>query len=194
MQAYLRFLLLICVAANAADAPATAASEPKRTLPIFDAHIHYNRAAWRPFDPRYVLELMRRAGVVGGLVGSWPNEGTVKLHDAFPKRFVPELCPYSAIRESHNWTKDPAVIPFLTKEVATGRYGGLGELHIYKQEAVDWAVVERVVRIAQTNNLFLHMHARADVIERLFKIVPDIRILWAHAGFYESYDPTWVMV
>ena len=167
-------------------AGAAVADAPARAMPIFDAHVHYNKAAWRVFDPPYVLQLMQRAGVVGGLVGSWPDDGTVKMHSAFPTRFIAELCPYRDLTDGRNWTRQPGVLRFFEERIATRRYQGLGELHIYNQNAVDWSVIAQVVGLARKNDLFLHIHARADVIERLFQISPDVRILWAHAGFYDG--------
>ena len=51
---------------------------------------------------------------------------------------------------------------------------------------MDWGVITKVLRLAEEHNLFLHIHARSDVIERLFGISPKVRILWAHAGFYDG--------
>jgi hypothetical protein len=160
-------------------------AEPK-PMPIFDSHIHYNRAAWRVFDPPYVLELLQRADVVGGLVGSWPDEGTIKLHSAFPDRFVAELCPYQELDDRENWSKKPGLLEFLAERIATGRYKGLGELHIMKRDDADWDVIAKVVGLAGQHGLFLHIHSGAEVVGRLFAIAPDVRILWAHAGFYEN--------
>jgi hypothetical protein len=174
-------LIILTVLASSADVTAQ-----ERQLPIFDSHIHYNRAAWRVFDPPYVLELLQRADVLGGLVGSWPDEGTVKLRAAYPDRFVAELCPYQELDDRENWSKKPRVLSFLAERIATGRYKGLGELHILKRSEVDWDMIAKVVALARQHELFLHIHAGADVIERLFAIAPDVRILWAHAGFYEG--------
>ena len=164
---------------------ATAAAQAKK-MPIFDAHIHYNKAAWVAFDPLYVREVLQRAGVVGGLVGSWPDEGTIRLHSAFPERFLAQLCPYTAIEDRRNWTRLPTIMRFFTERIATGRYKGLGELHILKQAEADWEIIGKTVALARAHNLFLHIHAGAAVIERLFAMAPDVRILWAHGGFSEK--------
>lgn len=180
-----RMIVSICITLMAlASSAATCAEE--RQLPIFDAHVHYNQDAWQVYDPPYVAELLQQAGVVGGLVGSWPDEGTVKLHAAFPDKFVAELCPYQELNDRERWSKKPGVLTFLGERLATGRYKGLGELHILKHSDADWAVIEKVVALAREHGLFLHMHAGADVIERLFAISPEVRILWAHAGFHDD--------
>lgn len=45
-------------------------------LPLFDAHLHYNREP-SPFYPlEDVLSLFRREGVTGILANSRPNDGT----------------------------------------------------------------------------------------------------------------------
>ena len=63
-------------------------------VPIFDAHMHYNRAAWKPYPIESVLELMDRGGVKTAFLSSTPNDGTIKLLQRAPDRFVPELRPY----------------------------------------------------------------------------------------------------
>ena len=179
-------LLFWCLNILLAAANLEAAAADQGPLPIFDSHIHYNGPARQLYDPPYLLEWLQQAGVVGGLVGSWPDEGTVQLSTSYPDRFVAELCPYQRLADRENWTLKPGVLEFLTERIATGRYKGLGELHILKRGETDWAVIEKVVALAHAHDLFLHIHARANIIERLFAIEPDVRILWAHAGFYDK--------
>ena len=41
------------------------------------------------------------------------------------------------------------------------------------------------LNIAVEQGLILHPHSDAAVVEALFKKRPELKILWAHAGFYE---------
>ena len=75
-----------------------------QTLPLFDAHMHYNRSAWSPFPPDVVLSMMDNNGVAMALVSSSPDEGTITLWQYAPKRIVPEMRPYNDQLGPHNWT------------------------------------------------------------------------------------------
>ncbi len=79
---------------------------------------------------------------------SCSRTGTVKLHAAHPDRFVAELCPYQELDDRENWSKKPRVLNFLAERIATGRYRGLGELHILKRSEVDLDVIAKVVALA----------------------------------------------
>ena len=43
--------------------------------------------------------------------------------------------------------------------------------------------MRRVIALAKQHKLLLHAHADGDAVERMFKIDPTARILWAHGGF-----------
>jgi hypothetical protein len=58
---------------------------------------------------------------------------------------------------------------------------GLGELHIFARDAHS-AVLEALVRIAVESDLVLMIHGDVQVIDRIFAIAPQARVLWAHLG------------
>jgi len=70
--------------------PATVGAQ----YPLFDAHIHYNRADWDAYTPERALSILARAGVRRALVSSTPDDGTLKLHERSPAGIVPALRPY----------------------------------------------------------------------------------------------------
>lgn len=176
-------LATLCPAAISAYISPVRSADP---IPLFDAHVHYNHPAWRVFDPPYVEEIFNRNGVTGALVGSTPDEGTLTLFKANPKRFIPELRPYREKVSAKNWTRDPGVVGYIRERLAKAPYAGIGEIHIYKVSEVDWEVVRQVAAIARENKIFLHVHSESPAIERIFALEPDITILWAHAGFYDK--------
>ncbi len=153
-------------------------------LPIYDMHVHYNEPAWRIFDPAYVKQLFDEARVTRILLGSWPDLGTQKLLKAHPAIVVPTFNPYREDVRAHNWTRYPErVLPYMRERLMQTNYAGIGEIHIYDVNGVDWKVIEKVVEIARKNKLFLHVHCEDDAIERLYAIDPGAEILWAHTGF-----------
>ena len=64
--------------------------EAAQSLPLFDAHMHYNRAAWSSYPPDVVLSMMDENGVAMALVSSTPDQGTITLWEYAPRHIVPE--------------------------------------------------------------------------------------------------------
>ncbi len=171
---------LASLAALSGAAPSGMAKEP---LPLYDMHVHYNAPAWRVFDPPYVKTLFKAAGIARALVGSTPDEGTQRLAKAHPATVVPMFTPYAGDITARNWTRHPdRVLPRMRDRLAKARYAGIGEIHIYDVKDVDWTTIGEVVEIARRRGLFLHVHSKADAIERLYAMAPDLTILWAHGG------------
>lgn len=172
-------LALLLVAA----APAGRAAEPA-TLPIFDAHLHYN---WepRPYYPlEKVLALFRQQNVSGILATSRPNDGTRALYEARPKGLwvVPFIRPYRVRADIQTWMDDPSIQDLIETEYQRGYYVGIGEFHLSGQAAATkW--VKRTVDFAVARNLYLHAHADDAALEILFAHNPQARIIWAHTGF-----------
>ena len=158
-------------------------------LPIYDMHVHYNQPAWAVFDPAYVKKLLNDAHVTRILLGSWPDLGTQKLLNAHPQLVVPTFNPYRGGIKADNWTRHPDhVLPYMRERLAKTTYAGIGEIHIYDVNDVDWKVIEQVVETARKNKLFLHVHSKEDAIERLYAIDPGATILWAHTGLGVSAE------
>ena len=54
------------------------ATRAESDLPLFDAHVHYNREAWEVLPPEAVITILDRAGVARALVSSTPDDGTLR--------------------------------------------------------------------------------------------------------------------
>jgi len=150
--------------------------------PVFDVHIHYSHDAWDAIPPERAIAKLREAGIVRALVSSSSDEGTQRLYAAAPDLVIPALRPYRRLGEQGTWLHDETVTAYLEKRLAHHRYAAIGELHLSGHEA-DLPVMRRVVQLAREHGLMLHVHSDAEAIERLFAQDPEIRILWAHAGF-----------
>jgi hypothetical protein len=155
---------------------------PAAELPVFDAHIHYSHDAWDVVPPKEAIALLRKGGVTRALVSSSSDEGTQKLHAEAPDLVIPELRPYRRRGDVGTWARDETVIAYLEDRLARYRYVAIGEFHLSGADA-ELPVVRRVVELAKQHGLMLHAHSDADAVTRLFRIDPDARILWAHAGF-----------
>ncbi len=151
-------------------------------LPIFDAHVHYNDDVWDVLTPKQAVTRLRQQGTVRALVSSSNDDGTQRLLTEAPDLVIPELRPYRNSGSRYGWYNDEAVLPYLEGRLKQHKYVAIGELHLDGAQA-DTAVVKRVVQLAKLHGLWLHVHADADAVRRIFRQDPGAKILWAHAGF-----------
>jgi Amidohydrolase len=153
------------------------------TAPVFDAHVHYNLDIGRPVSVERVFELWREAGIRGVLLTSRPNDGTRELLEKAPSEFktVAFARPYVTMSDVRTWFRDPAIYAMIERELARGIYAGIGEFHIYGRDA-DSDGFARFVRLAADRKLWLHAHCDDYVIERIFVLDPQARVIWAHTG------------
>ena len=165
---------------------AMAAGASADTLPIIDTHVHYSEPAWALMTPAQVVDLLEKSVVPQALVSSTPDTGTVALYEQDQARIVPFLRPYHAAIGPSVWAISPTVPAYLAERLKRPIYRGIGEIHLFNLADVDGAVVERTLKLALAQGLFLQVHSGAEVIERLFARQPTLRILWAHAGLTEA--------
>ena len=178
---------LLCAALLATALMAGGARAQSDRLPIFDAHVHYNLDIGRALSVPEVLETWRRAGIRGVLLTSRPNNGTRELLAAAPPEFraVAFARPYVVQSDVQTWFRDPAIYAMIERELARGIYIGLGEFHIYGRDA-DHEGFEQFMRLAARHKLWLHAHCDDYVIERIFTLYPNARVIWAHTGMGTS--------
>jgi hypothetical protein len=145
--------------------------------------VHYNLDIGRPVPVEQVFELWRQAGIRGVLLTSRPNDGTRELLAAAPPEFqaVAFARPYVVAADVRTWFRDPAILAMIQKELARGIYKGLGEFHIFGHDA-DSEGFGRFVALASQDRLWLHAHCDDYVIERIFALDADARVIWAHTG------------
>lgn len=122
-------------AAAGAALPGRAADE----LPLFDAHVHYSHDAWELVPPKQAVEILRKAGLKGVLVSSSNNKGTQMLLAEAPDLIVAELRPYRLRSDVSTWVRDPAIVRYMEERLARYRYVGIGEFHLYGEEATPGA-------------------------------------------------------
>lgn len=159
-----------------------------KDVPIFDAHIHYKKPAWLPYPPAAVISLMDKSGVAMGLVSSTPDQGTIQLWHHAPNRIIPELRPYRDRYGPYNWTKAPDVMAYFKGRLEKHKHKGLGEFHLHTLDPADEPLLRKIVALAKSRNIPLHVHSGAAPVELLFRLDPTITIIWAHAGMSEPAE------
>jgi hypothetical protein len=150
--------------------------------PIFDAHIHYNQPDWAIYSPADVFRFFAQGGVRWAMVSSTPDEGTLRLFEKDPQRIIPILRPYRTQSDMGPWMKDPSILLYVEKKLERGVYRGIGEFHISPGEVDSSAVVRGFALLAAERGIFLYAHTDETGIEKLLRLKPQVRILWAHAG------------
>jgi len=168
-----------------ADGDHAAIGEKVKDLPIFDAHVHYKEPAWGAYPVESIIELMDESGVAMGLVSSSPDEGTIMLWEYAPNRIVPELRPYHGSAGSSNWTKTEGMEEYLLKRLDTFPHEGIGEFHIHRLDTSDEPLFRKVIEMAKTRDIPLHVHSGPEPIRWLYSLDPDVKIIWAHTGLGE---------
>lgn len=178
----------LLVLASAAAAFALLITPTPRThavgadTPLFDAHVHWSENAHGEIPLERALAILDKAGVRMAAVSSTSDEATIKLYRANPQRVVPMLRPYRTRDDMGGWHKDASIPPYLVERLKLGVHKGIGEFHLYGEDAAS-AVMKEIVALAVSRNLILHAHADARAVEILFQHDARARVLWAHAGF-----------
>ena len=175
-------LLGTAIVVSPSDAAAQVAGED---LPIFDAHIHYNREDWGLYSVDEALALLDQAGVRKAFVSSTPDDGTLMLLERAPERIVPNLRPYRTPADQGTFARDPSIVPYLEERLAERQYRGIGEFHLLPGDAAQ-AVPADIAALAARRGLVLQVHADASVLEEFLALRPDVTVLWAHAGMSAS--------
>jgi hypothetical protein len=178
-----RLQITVFAALGAACLVAVAVADDQ--LPLFDAHIHYNKVDWQQFPPPAVLTLWEKASVTGALVSSTPDDGTLKLYEVAAKRVIPFLRPYRSPADRRNWSADPAVVAYVAQRLQRGIYRGIGEFHLSGGQ-FRTAQIKQLVELAAEHNIVLYAHCDAATVHGLYALNPNAKILWAHAGMDTS--------
>lgn len=160
------------------------ATADEKVRPLIEGHIHYSHDAWEYIPADKAIEILREAGFEKALVSSSSDEGTQRLYALAPGLVVPLLRPYRARGETHSWKRDETVIPYMQERLRRYEYVGLGEFHAIGDDIL-LPVVRKVVEMGRDHKLILQVHVDARAIDNIFKIDPNARVLWAHAGFEE---------
>ncbi len=178
MKAFAFLWVLLFLAS--APGPATAGE-----LPIFDAHMHYSQSAWEVLSPNDILKMMSALSVSGALVSSTPDEGTQKLIKAAPDRVIGGFRPYRETGDLDRWYEKAELLPYSEKRLSQRRHRVFGEVHLYGPENLQTPQMVRFFAMMEEHGLILQPHTEAWVVRALFAKKPNLRILWAHAGFSE---------
>jgi len=172
------FLLTVCTALQA--------SEYK---PIADAHLHYNVDQAEITDTEDALKQLNDNNVLFAVISSKPPELALELVEAAGGWIIPFYMPYLEPDRKRDWYFDQRVLPSAREALASGRFKGLGEIHLIVGYAPSLnepqAVIDGLLELAKEFNVPINIHAEASshlYFQPLCQRHPDVKIQWAHAG------------
>ena len=131
--------MLLIAAACALAIPAVTRADPE-SLPVFDAHVHYNLDEGRPLPVEQVLETWRKAGIRSVLLTSRPNDGTRELLAAAGSEFqaVAFARPYRVLTDVQTWFRDPAIYAMIERRQLPGVIRMRRRVLFRADDLLDW--------------------------------------------------------
>lgn len=160
---------------------AGAAAAAQGRIPLFDAHLHYSAEDAERLGPAAILDVLDRNGVDQAVVSGRAGGSLEALYREAPERILPFLSVYRDPAEKRDWMHDPTLPARVERWLDAGIYRGIGEIHIFAADRHS-PVLRRIVEIAAERGLVLQVHGDAEVIDTVFGIAPQVRVLWAHMG------------
>jgi len=165
-----------------------ACSLPKNNLPPFaDVHLHFNWDHEELLSAKEAVNILKEHNVVLAAVSSVPSDYALKLKEAGGDWIIPLATPYYHAGNRLNWYFDKKLVAEIRKLVETGKYAGIGEVHLAAGVGPrrDNPVFVGLLELAQEFNLPFLIHTDSSD-HRYFlpvcKKYSRIRFLWAHAG------------
>ena len=156
--------------------------------PVADMHLHYKWTQQDVTSPEDAVELLDQEGIVMGVVIGTPAELALELQSLAHKKIVPIFSPYREGGDWHRWAYDETTVSRARAALVSGRYQGIGELHVIGgfAPAFEKAVVlKQLLQLAAEFDVPVMIHtefSRPNFMLDVCRQFPDTRILWAHSG------------
>ena len=138
--------------------------------------------------PADAIALLDKQHIVMGVVIGTPAELALQLNALAPNRIVPIFSPYRESGDWHRWACDEATVTHARAALASGRYQGIGELHVIGGFAPPFekaVVLKQLLKLAADFDVPVLIHtefSRNAFMLNLCQKFPETRILWAHSG------------
>ena len=175
---FIMFLVLLCTDLLASG-----------DIPIADVHIHYNIDQAEVTDTEDALKQLNDNNVLFGVISSKPPAMALELVEAAGGWIIPFYMPYLEPDRKRDWYFDKRVLPASRKALESGRFKGLGELHLIVGYAPTLKkpqeVIDGMLALAKEFDVPVNIHAEASshlYFLPLCKRHPEVKIQWAHAG------------
>jgi hypothetical protein len=158
-------------------------------LPFADTHLHYNPDQAEITDTSDALRVLIENNVVFGIVSSKPPALALELAKASGGWIIPFFMPYLEAERKADWFFDERVLPAAREALQSGRYKGLGEMHLISGFTPSLKqrneIIDGMLDLAVEFDVPALIHAEASshlYFLPLCQRHPQARIVWVHAG------------
>lgn len=161
--------------------------------PFADIHLHFNWDQQEIISAQEVVKRLKANNVVLATVSSTPSELALELSDAGGPWIQPFFSPYLTVNHRQRWFLDEAVLDKAEEGLASGRYLGIGELHVWSGFKPQWnnKILLGLLNLAEKYQVPFLIHTEASSHQFFTPTCqshPNVKFLWAHAGGTLSAD------
>jgi len=169
-------LLALSLTVHAADKPL-----------IADIHLHWKWNQKEVTEAPEALQILADQRVGLAVVTGTPPELALELQELAPEIVLPIYGIYRIPGEWSKWHHDQKLLERVRQALASGRYHGIGEIHMIGGFISDWRnpVIAGLFGLAEEFDVPVLVHtefSRADYTLGMCQANPGTRFLWAHAG------------
>jgi len=157
------------------------------TRPLADVHLHWKWNQKEVTSGEEAVRLLRDQRVALAVVSGTPPQLALELADLAPELVVPIYGLYRIPGEWASWYRDEELLDRVRAALDTGRYRGIGEVHMIGGFISHWRrpTISGLFQLAAEYNVPVLVHtefSRANYTVGLCQAHPDTRLLLAHAG------------
>lgn len=155
---------------------------------VADMHLHYKWSQQDVTSAAAAVRLLAQEHIIMGVVIGTPADLALELARLAPEKIVPIFSPYQTGGDWHRWAYDEGAVTRARAALASGKYHGIGELHLiggFAPRLETAQVLPALMDLAGEFDVPVLIHteySQPDVMLDLCRRYPETRILWAHAG------------
>ena len=159
----------------------------ERLIKLADVHLHWKWNQKEVTEPEQAINILRDNNVTLAVVTGTPPELALELQQLAPDIVIPIYGIYQDRIEWSNWYHDNELVGRVRLALESGKYGGIGELHLISGFISDWKNpnISGLFELAAEFDVPVLVHtefSRADYLIGFCSAHPKTRFLWAHAG------------
>jgi hypothetical protein len=155
--------------------------------PLADVHLHWKWNQKEITSAEQAIAALRENHVELAVVTGTPPELALELEELAPDLVIPIYGIYRTPEEWSQWHQDSQLLERVRQALQTGRYQGIGEIHMIGGFISDWKnpQIGGLFKLAAEFDVPVMVHtefSRADYLLGFCQAHPATRFLWAHAG------------